>query len=148
MTDPGQPPPWNQSPSYGAPPPPYGAPPQGYGYGPPQEYGPAQPQSEDTVWAVLVHLSIFVFALLGPLVIYLVFKDSSPFTRQHAAEALNFHLTLTIATFVALPLTLVLIGIPMLLAIMVVGIVLGICAATAAGRRESYRYPCTIHFVS
>jgi uncharacterized Tic20 family protein len=62
-----------------------------------------------------LHLSFFVFALFGPLVIYLVFRDSSPFTRHH--------------DFVA-------------------GIVFAIMATVAAGRRELYRYPLTIRFVS
>ncbi len=160
MTEPGQPPPppWNQPPSYGGPPPPYGVPPQGYGvegYGPPPHghgspppYGPPSADSEDTVWAVLAHLSIFVFALLGPLVIYLIYKDSSPFTRHHAAEALNFHITLTIAMIVSIPLIFLFIGIPLFFAVVVAGIVLGIIAAVAASRREPYRYPLTIHFVS
>ncbi|MBC7374589.1 MAG: DUF4870 domain-containing protein, partial [Frankiales bacterium] len=67
------------------------------GYGPP-DYGQ---RPEDTTWSVLAHLSIFVLSLIGPLAIYLVYKDSSPFTRHHAAEALNFHLTLLIATLVS-----------------------------------------------
>ena len=128
--------------------PPYEPPPgdpgqPGYGGAP---YGQG-PRPEDTVWSVLAHLSIFVFALLGPLVIYLVFKDTSPMTRHHAAEALNFHLTLLIASLVSALLTLVLIGFLMLLALFVWGIVLAIIAAVAASRREAYRYPLTITFV-
>lgn len=154
MTEPGQPPPpWNQPPSYGTPSP-SGVPPQGYGpppqgYGPPpQGYGPPPGRQDDTVWAILAHLSIFAFGLIGPLVIYLIYKDTSPFTRHHAAEALNFHITLLIATIVSIPLIFVLIGIPLLFAIVIVGIVFGIIAAVAASRREPYRYPLTIHFVS
>ena len=113
-------------------------------YPPPAGYGPPQ---VDTIWAVLSHLSIFAFALLGPLVVYLVFKDTAPFTRQHAAEALNFHLTLLIASIVAIPLVIVLIGIPLLVLIAIGGVVLGILAAIAAGNRQPYRYPLTIHFV-
>lgn len=147
MTEPGQPPPWNQPPPpYDAQQPAYGARPPPQGYAPPYAQGP--PRADDTVWGVLAHLSIFGFGLIAPLVIYLVFKDSSPFIRGHAAEALNFHLTLLLATMVSIPLTAVLIGIPMLLAIFIVGIVLGICAAMAASRREPYRYASTIHFVS
>lgn len=131
-------------PSYGQPPP-SGTPPQGW-YGPP--YAPVPPRTDDAVWGVLAHLSIFVFALIAPLIIYLVFKDSSPFARHHAAEALNFPLTLLIALLVSVPLTFLLIGIPMLLATMICGVVFGILAAVAAGRRESYRYPLTIHFVT
>jgi uncharacterized Tic20 family protein len=106
-----------------------------------------QPQQEDTVWAVLAHLSIFAFALLGPLVIYLVKRDDSPFTRYHAAEALNFHLTLAIAGIISVVLILLIVGIFLLIALAIAGPILGILAAIAAGRRETYRYPFTIRFV-
>ena len=147
--DPNQPPP-----PYGQPPPGYGSQQPGYqqpgyqqsGYGAPAPYGPPP---EDTTLSVLVHLSLFVFSLLGPLVIYLIVKDdpTKPMTRHHAAQALNFHLTLLIASLVSALLTLVLIGFLMLLALFVWGIVLAIIAAVAAGRREAYRYPLTITFV-
>jgi uncharacterized Tic20 family protein len=119
---------------------------------PPPSYGPppgwsGQPQGEETIWAVLAHLSIFGLGLLGPLVIYLVKRDESPFTRDHAAEALNFHLTLAIAGIVSFILVFVLIGIFLLIALAIAGPVLGILAAMAASRRETYRYPLTIRFV-
>lgn len=134
-------------PPYGAAPPP-GYPPQ-YGAAPPPGYGPpGQPRTDDTIWGILAHLSIFVFALIAPLVIYLVFKDTSTFARHHAAEALNFHITLLIATLVSIPLVFVLIGIPLLIAIVIASFVFAILATIAASRREPYRYPLTIHFVS
>ncbi len=99
------------------------------------------------MWAVLAHLSIFAFALLGPLVIYLIKRDESAFTRHHAAEALNFHITLAIAGVVAFILIFVLIGFVLLLALAIAGPVLGVLAALAANRREAYRYPFTLRFI-
>ena len=132
-------------PGYG---PGYGAAPYGPGYGA-APYGPGYGQRpEDTIWSVLSHLSIFVFALLGPLVVYLVFKDSSPMTRHHAAEALNFHITLLIATIVSGILMILLVGFVLLFAVFIYGIVMAIIAAVAAGNRQPYRYPLTIRFVS
>ena len=120
-------------------------------YPPPDQDPPAwgpPPQGEDTLWAVLAHLSVFAFPFLGPLVIYLVKRDESPFTRQHAAEALNFHITVLIASIVSAVLMLVLIGF-LLLAVVVIGsMVLGIVAAVAAGRGQPYRYPLTLRLVS
>jgi uncharacterized Tic20 family protein len=126
-------------------PPEWNAPPPGWNQPPPQ--GGWQPQGEDTIWAVLAHLSFFAFGLIAPLVIYLVKKVESPFTRHHAAEALNFHITLTIAAIVSAILIIVLIGILLLIAVFITGAVLAIVAAIAAGRRELYRYPFTIRFV-
>ena len=148
-TQPGTPARPYEPPSAYTPAPGYG-PPAGYGpgYGA-APYGPGQGQRpEDTLWSVLSHLSIFGFALLGPLVVYLVFKDSSPMTRHHAAEALNFHITLLIATIVSGILMILLIGFVLLFAVFIYGMVMAIIAAVAAGNRQPYRYPLTIRFVS
>src|SRR5512144_3243700 len=84
---------------YGAPPPPgYGAaPPPGYGtaprYGaaPPPAYGGpppgAPPTSDETLWAVLSHVSFFVIALIGPLIVMLVKGNESRFVRDQAVGA-------------------------------------------------------------
>ena len=127
-------------------PPGWEQPPPGWNQPPPQ-WG-WQPQPEDTTWAVLAHLSFFAFGLIAPLVIYLVKKDESPFTRHHAAEALNFHITVTIAAIVSAVLLLVLVGFVLLPVVLIGGAVLAIVAALAAGRREAYRYPLSIRFVS
>jgi len=124
-----QPPPPPPSPDYQAYP----------GYGPPVE---------STVLGILAHLSLFAFGLLGPLVLYLVVKDdpTKPMTRHHAAEALNFHLSLAIYGLVSLILILIIVGIFMLIAIAIGSVVLAIVAAIAAGNRQPYRYPLTIRF--
>ncbi len=49
----------------------------------------------DRGWAVAAHLSAYaaavvLMAFVGPLVVYLAKKDTSPFAREHAANALNF----------------------------------------------------------
>ena len=120
-------------------------PPPGYQQ-PPPAYGPPQ---EDTILSVLAHLSLFAFGLIGPLVLYLVVKDDpyKPMTRHHAAEALNFHLSLLIYGIVSAVLILVIIGIFMLIALAIASVVLAIVAAVAAGNRQPYRYPLTIHFI-
>jgi uncharacterized Tic20 family protein len=99
--------------------------------------------------SVLVHLSFFALGLIGPLVVYLITKDdpARPMTRYHAAEALNFHLSLLVYGVVSLVLVLVLVGLLLLLVLAVGGAVLAVVAAVAAGRREPYRYPLTLRFV-
>ena len=160
MTAPEPPPadPYRAGPRSPAGPPSNGVPPQAWppgpgqpgGYGPPPGYGAPPPhgQQQDQVWSVLCHLSIFVAGLIFPLVIYLVFRDTSPAIRHHAAEALNFHLTVLIASIVSGLLLLVLIGIVLLPIVAVGSIVFGIIAAVAAGNGQPYRYPLSIRFVS
>jgi len=104
-------------------------------------------------WAVAAHLSSFLAAylalgLLGPLVVMLVAGPRSAFVRRHAVEALNFNISVLIYLGIAAVLSIVLIGIPMLIAIGVLYLVAVILGALAAGRGEEYRYPLTIRFVN
>ena len=104
---------------------------------------------DDKLWIVLSHLSIlFGVGLLLPLVVYLVRKDSSPDVRHHAAEALNFHLTVVLYTFIGALLVLVLIGIPMLAALALAVLILSIVAAVQGAEGVRYRYPLTIRLIS
>jgi uncharacterized protein len=134
----GQPAGYGQSPGYGAP--------AGYGQG----YGPrpGAPTSEETTWALLAHLSLFVAGLVAPLVIYLVKKDTSPYVRQQAAEALNFHITLMLAGIASVLLMLLLIGFLLIFVVAIGGMVLAVIAAIAASKGEPYRYPLTLRLVS
>ena len=101
----------------------------------------------DTVWAVLSHLSYFVLALIAPLIILLTVGKESPFVRRHSSEALNFHISLLIYVLVSFVLILVIIGIFMMIAVFVFGLVMTIIAAIKAGQGEDYRYPLTIRLV-
>ena len=56
--------------------------------------------SDDKLWALLAHLSYFVLGVFGPLIIWLVKKDESTFVEDQAKEALNFQLSVLIATLV------------------------------------------------
>lgn len=122
---------------------------------PPQGYAAAhQPmsQQDEKTWATLVHLAPFLAAMvgipfLGPLIVFLVFKDRGPFVRFHAAQALNFQIIITIAFWVFGVLSFVLIGIPFLIATGIAWVVLSIVAAIKANNGEWYRYPMTPELV-
>jgi uncharacterized protein len=143
------------APGYTAPTSPAPAP--GPSYGPPAApsyTGQIQPMSaaDERTWGMFAHLAPFVGALvglpfLGPLVVFLIYKDRSPFVRRHAVESLNFQLTLLIGYVISAVLMLVIIGFFTAAAIAIASIVLQILAAVAANRGEDYRYPLTIRFV-
>lgn len=103
--------------------------------------------SDQRTWAMLGHVAAFAGLvvpfgnILGPLVIWLVKKDTMPFAADQAKEALNFNITCTIAMLVSAALVLVLIGIPLLAALTIV-------AAVKASSGERYRYPLTLRLVS
>lgn len=110
---------------------------------------PAEPMSpsDEKLWATLVHIGGIFFGFLPALLGYLLLKDRGPFIRAHTATALNFQLTMLIASVVATVLVLVLIGIFALIAIAVILVVFSIIAAVAAYRGEPYTYPLSIPFV-
>ncbi len=103
---------------------------------------------DDNTLALLAHVLGMLTGFVGPLVIYLIKRDDSAYVRHHAAEALNFQITLAIAGAVSFVLMLVLIGFVLILAVAITGFVLEIMAAVAASRGEWYRYPVCIRFVS
>lgn len=114
-------------------------------------------------WALAGHLSSFVSvmmipAVLGPLVVWLVQRDSHPFVEDQAREALNFQISVLIYTIVgaiaALAVTVATLGLGLLVVIpaalvFVVGVfVLPIVGAVKASQGERYRYPLTLRLVS
>jgi uncharacterized protein len=121
--------------------------------------GPHNARDDSRNYALAAHLSALLslvvgFSFLGPLVIYLVKKDD-PFVRRHAAEALNFNLSVllygVVLVVVGLLLLIVVVGILVWLLLIPLGIVwlVFVCiAATKAGQGADYRYPLTIRFVS
>ena len=117
---------------------------------PPAYQPPYGPPTEDVTLSVLVHLSLFAFSLIGPLIVFLIVKDDpyKPMTRHHSVEALNFHISLMIYGIVSAVLILVLVGFFMLIALFITAMVLAIIAAVAAGNRQPYRYPLTLRLIT
>jgi uncharacterized Tic20 family protein len=81
------------------------------------------------------------------MIVYLVMRTDSPYTTHHAREALNFHLSLLLYALVCIPLCFILVGIPLLIAIGITGIVCSIVAAIKASNGVYYQYPISIRFV-
>src|SRR5262245_39620897 len=86
-------------------------------------------------------------SVIGPLIMWLVKRNDSPFIDEHGKEAVNFQISLLIYTVASIVLCFVLIGFLLLLAIMVIDIVFIIQAAIKASRGEPWRYPLTIRFI-
>ena len=93
------------------------------------------------MWALLANLSGFLFYFIGPLVVYLIYKDRDPFIRRHAAQALNFQIIVAIGYVISGVLIFILVGFLTGLAVFVCWIIFPIMAAIAANKGESYDYP-------
>jgi uncharacterized Tic20 family protein len=117
-----------------------------YGYGQ-QAYGPAQIDAEKGMATLAEGLPILV-GFWAPLIIYLVTKPEQRFAKHHAAEALNFSITLGIALIVSALSMFVLIGFVLFPIVLIAGVVFHIIAALAANRGEWYRYPINLRLVS
>lgn len=101
--------------------------------------------SEQKLWILLCHLSIFIgVPLLAPFVVYLVKKQDDPVVREHAKEALNFHLSLAIYSIV---LFVTVVGALLVPLIYIAALILAILAAVKASNGEFYRYPLTLRLV-
>ena len=103
--------------------------------------------SDDKTMALFCHLSAFAGIvipfghIIGPLVIWLVKKDQSPYIDYHGKESLNFQIAFTIYGIVAGLLCLVVIGFLLLPILGIAWLVLTILAAIKAKDGEEYRYP-------
>lgn len=104
--------------------------------------------SDEKLWSTLSHISIPFFGVVGPLVVFLVFKDRGALVRANAVESLNFSILYSVAQLVCVLLTLVLVGAFLLPIIGIVALVMCVLAAMAANRGEVYRYPVNWRLVS
>ncbi|WP_431030601.1 DUF4870 domain-containing protein [Plantibacter sp. RU18] len=103
--------------------------------------------SDEKLWSTLIHIGGIFFSFLPALIGYLVLKDRGPFVKAHTLTALNFQLTMLIASVVGSILTFIIIGIFILIAVGVVVVVFSIIAAIKANKGELYSYPLSIQFI-
>jgi uncharacterized Tic20 family protein len=126
---------------------PNAGPQQGY----PQQYNqPGYPQyagqapvseSDEKLWGLLCHISIPFIGFIGPLIVYLVYKDRSPWLKDTSTEGLNFSILYTVASVVCSILIPLLIGAILLPIVFIAALIFCILAAVAANRHDLYRYP-------
>ena len=102
------------------------------------------PTSEERTLAILSHIVCLVVWLFGPLIIYLVKKDESPFVAAHAKESLNFQITIAILGII---LVISIVGIFLLWLLGVAATVLIIIATIRASENKLYRYPFCIRLI-
>ena len=118
-------------------------------------------RDDSTTMGMLAHLTALagglmggVGAWVGPLIIWLIKKDNDPFAAEHAKEALNFNITVTILVIAGIIIGFVTLGIgflvvvPVLLVVGVLWLIWTIQAAMRANDGQPYRYPMTIRLIN
>ena len=121
--------------------------------------------ADERQWAMFAHLSALaggiitagwagsIGCFLGPLVIWLMKKETMPFVDDQAKEALNFNITVAIAFFILFVLTLGTLGIgiiitgPLMILIGLAWLVFTVIAAIKSNEGVAYRYPFAIRLV-
>jgi hypothetical protein len=103
-------------------------------------------------YAMALHLSLLAVHLLVPLVpvvvMYLIKRGESRFVDDHGREAVNFQISLLVyAVLGTILIPACGIGVGVLAATYVLGIVGMIFAAMAANQRRYHRYPACIRFL-
>ena len=126
---------------------------------------PALASAQERQWAMFAHLSVLLGGIvtagwaanigffIGPLAIWLLKRDTMPFVADQAKEALNFAITVSLASLALLMFTLLTLGIgslltiPLFAIIGIVALVLVVIAAIKANEGVAYRYPFALRLV-
>ncbi len=121
--------------------------------------------ADERQWAMFAHLSALLGGLvtsgwggsvgffIGPLIIWLMKKDTMPFVDDQAKEALNFAITISIVCVALVMLTILSLGIgllltvPLMMAVGIAALVMIIIAAMKAHEGVAYRYPIALRLV-
>lgn len=109
---------------------------------------------DERMWGMFAHLSAFagivlpgVGQILGPLVIWLIKRETMPFVNDQGKEALNFQITMTIGFVIAFALCVVFIGIVLLPMLGLADVIFTIIAGVKANEGVAYRYPFILRLV-
>ena len=113
-------------------------------------------QDDEKKWAMFCHIGGFALFLnmvipfghiVVPLILWLLKKSQSAFIDEQGKEAMNFQISMTIYLFVAIILSFILIGIPILIALVIFDIVMMIKAANAVTNGQPFHYPYAIRLI-
>ena len=106
------------------------------------------PSSDDKNIATVTHLGGTVFSFVPGLLVWILKKEDSAYLADQAKEALNFQITILIASFVAAILMWLLIGFILLPIVWLLNIVFCIVAAISTSKGEAYRYPLCLRLIN
>jgi uncharacterized protein len=114
---------------------------------------PASSGLDANQWATFLHLSLlagFVVPFAGlvvPIIIWQLKKNEFPSLDAHGKVVMNWLISEVIYAVAGIILTFLIIGIPMLIALGVVGIVFPVIGAIKANNGELWNYPLSITFL-
>jgi uncharacterized Tic20 family protein len=108
-------------------------------------------QEWERTYATFQHLSLlaehFLMPVIPALVMWLIKRERSPFIDDHGKETVNFQLSLVLYYFIGLITLKACIGVPILIATYVLGLVGMVMGAVAASKGRYFRYPACIRII-
>jgi uncharacterized Tic20 family protein len=105
------------------------------------------PSQEVRQWAMFCHLSALLGiwipfgTLIGPLILWQMKREMDPFIDAQGKEALNFQITVAIASAISFLLMVVIIGFFLFALVAIGALVLAIIGGIKANEGVPYRYP-------
>lgn len=114
-------------------------------------------ENDEKLFGMLAHILGIVAGFLGPLIIWLIKKDESPFVNDQGKEGLNFQITVAIAYVIGIVISFVggivfapisCVGSLLCGAAWVCSLIFAIMGGLAANKGEAYRYPFALRLVS
>lgn len=116
------------------------------------DFGPIS--HDEKTMATLAHLGAFfgfvapgMGNILVPFLIWVLKKEESEYISEHAKEALNFQITMSICFLIGAVSLIMLIGFIALPILLFLDIIFSISAAVKANRGEDYEYPLNFRFI-
>ncbi len=117
----------------------------------PQSYS-QKLRGEEKAWAMMAHLSLFIFGIIAPIIIFYSFRKKSVFIADQAKEAINFQISYSvyavILIFMAIFMSKLIIF--FLIAAICMGLfatVLMVLAAIGSFNGVTFHYPFTLPLV-
>lgn len=124
---------------------------------PPPPTSSSEMSKDEKMWGMFCHLAGLVGYLpvlplpigniLGPLILWLIKKDESPFVDEQGKEALNFQISISIYMIASFLLCFMFIGLLLVPAVGIFNLVMIIIASIKSNNGEAYRYPLCLRLV-
>ncbi|MFN0009873.1 MAG: DUF4870 domain-containing protein [Planctomycetota bacterium] len=107
----------------------------------------ATPTKDDTNMGMLLYILALVTGFIGPLILWLVKKDSSRFVDDQGKEVLNWCITMAIGYVVCFLLMFVLIGVFLMPLLILAHFIFTIVGAVQASKGVAYRFPFALRLL-
>lgn len=99
------------------------------------------PNRDERLFAALIYVISFFTVFIGPLVIWLIKKDDSPYVDYHGREYFNFFISYTVYSLISTVLMLLLVGFVLIWIVGLLYFIFTIIAAIRAYEGTTYKIP-------